>query len=168
MPRTRAKGSRHGLHRLMVAVKTKDLRALDRRCAGAKALLQWKGELLEALGGPDAISPQRAALVDAAVRGKLFLDAVDAWLLQQGSLVNGRRKSILPALAQRQSLADGLLRVLTTLGLDRVERDGGRLPESWVERVQPRDPDDPGKAGDGAAVPTANGTATEGRGVTQQ
>jgi hypothetical protein len=117
------KRSRHGLHRLMVAVKAQDLRALDKRCAGAKALMQWKAELISDLGGEANLSSQKRVLVDAAVRSKLFLDSLDGWLLQQRSLVNARKKSILPALGQRQTLVDGLVRILSLLGLDRVQKD---------------------------------------------
>lgn len=133
---TKEKRSRHGLHRLMVAVKAQDLRALDRRCAGSKALLQWRAELITDLGGETNLSSQKRALVDAAARAKLFIDSLDGWLLQQPRLVNARKKSILPALSQRQTLVDGLVRILTLLGLERVEKDAGALPPEWVERVE--------------------------------
>ena len=58
------------------------------------------------------------AVVDAAVRTKLFLDHVDAHLMEQRALTtrNGRLK---PLLEQRQRLAEGLLRLLTAVGLER-------------------------------------------------
>jgi hypothetical protein len=137
MPKARKSDSRHGFHRLVVAIKTKDLRALDRRCAGAKALMQWKNELVSALGGADAISPQKAVLVDAIVRGKLFIDNIDVFLLEQKSLVNRRSKKAIPLLAQRQTLVDGLLRLLTAIGLDRIAKNSGGIPESWITKVLP-------------------------------
>ena len=117
---SKEKRSRHGLNRLMVAIKTRDLRALDRRCAGSKALMEWKADLLRDLGGESNLSVQKRTLADAAVRSKLFIDSIDVWLLQQRSLVNARKKSILPALAQRQTLLDGLLRIFEKLGLERL------------------------------------------------
>lgn len=91
----------------MVAIKTRDLGALDRRCVGYKALMEWRSELLAALGGP-GISPQKMTLLDAAVRSRLFLDNLDMWLLSQRSVVNAKRKAVLPALLQRNTLVDSL------------------------------------------------------------
>jgi hypothetical protein len=52
---------------------------------------------------------------DLAGRSKLILDGIDAWLLTQPSLVNARKRSLLPAVLQRQTLADGLARYLGQL-----------------------------------------------------
>ena len=59
----------------------------------------------------------------------LFLDHLDAWLSEQRSLVNHRSRSVLPALVQRQSLADHLARLLDRLGLDRVPQKVVSLDE---------------------------------------
>jgi len=40
---------------------------------------------------------------------------VDAWLFQQPRLINARAKTVLPVLAQRQALADHLIRLLDRL-----------------------------------------------------
>ena len=42
-----------------------------------------------------------------------------AWLLTQPTLINKRKKSLLPVVLQRQTLADGLARYLAQLGLER-------------------------------------------------
>jgi hypothetical protein len=60
------------------------------------------------------------ARADLAVRTKLLLDSVDAWLLAQPSLIDKRRRSVYLVLQQRQVLADGLARYLGTLGLARA------------------------------------------------
>jgi hypothetical protein len=75
--------------------------------------------LIEDLGGPDEISTQRSALIDLAVKSKLLLDSIDAWLLTQPSLVNARKRTLIPVVLQRQTLADGLARYLSQLGLER-------------------------------------------------
>jgi hypothetical protein len=133
---TENKTSRHGLRAAKVAIRTRDVGALDKRTAGAKALMKWKRELIADLGSEANLSSQKRALVDAAVRTKLFIDSLDGWLLGQRSLVNGRKKAILPALAQRQTLFDGLVRVLSLLGLERAERDTGALSSDWIETVK--------------------------------
>ena len=123
------KRNRHGQRALMVAIKTRDLRALDRRCVGFKALMEWKSELVTALGGPENVSPQKMSLLDLIVRSKLYLDNLDAWLLTQRSLVNGRKRAVLPALMQRQTLVDGLARLLSQIGLERQARPVPKLDE---------------------------------------
>ena len=64
------------------------------------------------------MSAAQLALVEVAVRTRLYVDHVDAVLLGCESLViRGRR--LLPLVEQRQRLADGLARVLGQLGLER-------------------------------------------------
>ena len=112
--------SRHGLNSTMARVKLRGFRAIDRRTAGAREVMAFRREVASALGGEDHLSPQRRKLIDMAARAALFLDHLDGWLTQQTSLVNHRTRSVLPALVQRQSLADHLARLLDKLGLDRV------------------------------------------------
>jgi hypothetical protein len=40
------------------------------------------------------------------VKTKLFLDSIDAWMFAQKSLVNAKRKSVLPVVTQRQRMTD--------------------------------------------------------------
>lgn len=118
---TAAVRSRHGLKALKARVTVRGMASVDMRSAAAQALFAWRGELLNALGGPEHVSPQKAALIETCVRTRLYIDHVDAFLLAQNSLVNRKRKSVLPILRERTQLCDSLTRTLTTLGLDRVE-----------------------------------------------
>ncbi len=43
-----------------------------------------------------SVSTQELALVEEAVKTRLILDSVDAWLLTQPTLINKRAKSLLP------------------------------------------------------------------------
>lgn len=118
----------HGLH----ALKARSWRQIDRRSAGFRAVMQWKNELLRDLGGAESVSAQQMALLELIVRSRLFLDHVDCWLLEQASLaslVNKRRKSIIPALKERQALVDSLARLLGQLGLKRVAKSIPALAE---------------------------------------
>ncbi len=139
--------SRHGITRLKAAVRRLGPRVIDRRTTLGKALAQWRADLIQDLGGPDAVSTQRAALVDLAVRSKLILDSLDAWLLSQPSLVNKRTRSVLPIVRERQALADGLARYLQVLGLDRVERPPLDLGQYLQRRASASVPHEP-TAGD--------------------
>ncbi len=109
----------HGQYTLKRAVKELGSRSIDRRTSLGKALYAWRDELITDLGGADAVSTQQMALIDLCVRTKLLLDSLDAWLLQQRSLVNSRKRSVIPALISRTQLSDSLARYLGTLGLQR-------------------------------------------------
>lgn len=71
---------------------------------------------LKNLGGKDAISTQQEALIDLACKSKLLLDSVDTWLLSQPSLINKRKRTLLPVVLQRQTLADGLAAISASWG----------------------------------------------------
>ena len=109
--------SKHGLTTLKRAVNGLGNRALDKRTATAKALVKWRNDLIADLGGD--VSTQQGAIIDLAVKSKLILDSIDTWLLVQPSLVNARKRSLLPVVKERQALADGLARYLSQLGLRR-------------------------------------------------
>ena len=109
---------KHGLTVLERAVNTLGNRVIDRRTTTGRALAKWRADLIQELGGD--VSTQQSALVDLCVRSKLLIDSIDAWLLVQPSLVNARKKSLLPVVKERQALADGLARYLAQLGLQRV------------------------------------------------
>ena len=133
-PRERRAYSRHGLVKLRAAVRTLGPRVLDRRTTLGKQLAAWRADLVRDLGG--AVSTQQAAVIDLAVRTKLLLDSIDAWLLVQPSLVNARKKALLPAVRERQALADALARYMNTLGLERKARDVPSLANYLAERAR--------------------------------
>lgn len=121
-PKGNGNAYKHGLYTMKRAVIERGLRAIDGRSATGRALMQWRADLVRDLGGQEAVSTQQRALVDLAVKSKLLLDSVDAWLLIQPSLVNRRKKSLLPVVRERQQLADGLARYLGQLGLEKKIR----------------------------------------------
>ena len=130
--------SRHGLNALKVRVKVQGWHAIDRRTVAGQALLAWRNELLADLGGEDVVSAQEMALVDMAVRTRLYVDSLDAWIMEQESLVNRKRKSVLPVLRERQQLVDSLARILGQLGLQRRAKSVPTLPEYLAETYSRR------------------------------
>ena len=124
-PATQRKSCReyriHGHYMLKRAVMSLGHRAIDGRTETGKALAKWRADLIRDLGG-DA-STQELALVDLAVKSKLLLDSIDTWLLTQPTLINKRKKSVLPVVRERQQLADGLARYLTMLGVERRSKE---------------------------------------------
>jgi hypothetical protein len=90
------------------------LAAIDRRTVAARALLDWRRELLTDRGGEAQVSAAQRALVELVVRTRLYVDHVDAHLMVMRSLVT-RRGRVKPIVEQRQRLA----RTLGQLGLER-------------------------------------------------
>jgi hypothetical protein len=115
--------SRHGLRALKGRLLVRGLNAIDQRSAAAKALSAWRVGILASLGGESNLSAMELTLVEQACRNRLILDSVDAWLLSQPSLVNRKRKTLLPVIAQRMQIDAALTRTLTTLGLNRREKE---------------------------------------------
>ena len=125
--------TRHGLHALKARVMVRGLQAIDGRTAAAQHLVAFRRELLDDLGGERAVSAAQLALVEVATRTRLYLDHVDAVLLERESLVvRGRR--LLPLVEQRGRLASSLLEVLSKLGLERRQRPAPSLEQYVAER----------------------------------
>jgi hypothetical protein len=111
--------TKHGLTTLKKAVRVLGGRAIDRRTSIGRALEDWRHSLLSDLGGIDQTSAQQRQIVDLALKTKLLLDSIDGWLVKQPSLVNHRKRALLPVVVQRQSIADALARYMGQLGLER-------------------------------------------------
>jgi hypothetical protein len=138
-PRAYAK---HGLIPLKRAVGVLGSRTIDRRTAIGKALAAWRTELLADLGGIENVTTQELALVEEAVKTKLILDSIDAWLLSQPSLINKRTRSVLPVVRDRQALVATLRGLLGDLGLGRRTRAIPALGEYLAQRAtEPLVPD---------------------------
>jgi hypothetical protein len=131
--------SRHGLNAVKTRVALRGWAAIDMRTVAAREMLSFRDELVAALGGDAELSPQRRKLVDLAARASLFLDHIDAWLVEQQALVNRRSRSVLPVLLQRQTLAEHLARLLDRLGLDRSPRQVQTLNEYIVKKYGAKD-----------------------------
>jgi hypothetical protein len=120
-------------------------RAIDRRTSVGKALAQWQAELVADLGGRATISTQEKALVDLCVTTKLMLDSIDHWLLKQPSLVNARKRTLLPVVLQRTTLANALSQYLGQLGLTRRAKPTATLADYLAGKdtaVSTHPPDD--------------------------
>jgi len=108
---------KHGLTTLRRTVEALGGRLLDGRTTLAKQLAAWRADLVRDLGGD--VSTQQLAIIDLATKTKLMLDSIDAWMLAQRSLINARKRALIPVVRERQALADALARYLGQLGLER-------------------------------------------------
>lgn len=102
-----ANALRHGLHS----------RRLEQNDSAAALVREWQDDVRAALGGE--LTPQQDALLEVASRTWLMLTSVDAWLLEQPTLVNERRRELLPVVRERSSLVRNLRELLGDLGLKR-------------------------------------------------
>ena len=129
--------SRHGLAAVKARVQLRGLDGIDKRTAAAQDLARFKEDLLTDLGGSENISTQELALVDLACRARLFLNHIDAWLMEQESLVNKKRRAVLPVLRERQQIAQHLAALLQQLGLQRRQKAVPSLQQYLETRTQP-------------------------------
>src|SRR5262245_25095470 len=127
---------KHGLNTLKRAAKELGERAIDGRTSVGKTLRQSRVDLIEDLGGPHVASTQQLAIVDLAVKTKLLVDSIDAWLFAQPTLVNSRRRTLFPVVLQRQQLADSLAKYLNQLGLERRNSKAPDLHDYLEARSQ--------------------------------
>jgi hypothetical protein len=117
---TRRPNLKHGAYTLQKAVTVLGSRALPpKSTALGRELRAWRDSLIADLGGEETITTQQRALVDLAVRSKLLVDSVDAYVLGMDSPVNKRRRCLHPVVRERQALADSLARYMGQLGLER-------------------------------------------------
>lgn len=144
-PRPKRAYAKSGTFTLKAAVSRLGARAIDRRTTLGRELDTWRADLVADLGGSAAISTQVRALVDLAVRTKLLLDSVDAWLLTQKTLVIKRRqvdgkgwdKGLLSVVRERMTLATHLQSVLKDLGLERRTAKAPSL-DDYLRRAKDR------------------------------
>jgi hypothetical protein len=124
---------RTGLRALRSRVKVRGFAAIDKRTSAARGLLAWRQQLVQDLGGEDSISAAQRTLIDDASRRRLYLDHLDAYLMELSSLIT-RRGAVKPVLLVRERLADGLRGVLCVLGLERRARKVPDLRE-YLEKT---------------------------------
>jgi hypothetical protein len=116
-----AKGKSSGLAEMRKKVNARGMEAVDQRRTAARAVRTWRAELLQDLGGEADVSTQRRTIIELCARTRLYIEHIDAWLIEQGGdgLVNKRKGALRSAVVQRQSLVDSLARLLGQLGLER-------------------------------------------------
>jgi len=129
---------------------------IDGRSRVAHALDEFRDELLNDLGGAEAVSQQQRVIVDLAVRTHLMVQSVDNYLLSLGSLVNRRKRALWPVVRERAALADSLAKYMTMLGLEKRKPPAKPLREFLAERSA--SPDAPSPDED---APPAEASANE-------
>ncbi len=75
---------------------------MDRRTGVGKAPADWRESLIADLGGQDAVTTRHLAMVDMAVRTKLLVDSVDAYVLAMPSAASKRSRCLYPGVKERR------------------------------------------------------------------
>jgi hypothetical protein len=102
---------------------------LDKLGPVGVALREWRSEMIEALGGESAISPQQRALIELATRTHLLIESIDRFVFSMPSPVNRRQRKLYAVVEQRQRLVDSMARLLGQLGLARLPKPTPSLRE---------------------------------------
>ncbi len=124
---------KHGLHSMKRTIKELGTRAIDGRSKVGRALMEWRAEIIADLGGPEAVTTAQEQVIELAVRTKLMLDSIDAYVLENGRLVNKKKRCLFPVVKERQQLADGLARYLNLIGLERRSKPVQSLTQYLAE-----------------------------------
>jgi hypothetical protein len=83
----------------------------------------WRLELIEDLGGRERVGAAARAVIDAATSTWILLNAIDTALfkfVEEGKLIDEKRRQAAPLLSDRHQTARTLLRLLSGLGLRKV------------------------------------------------
>lgn len=69
--------------------------------------IAWRAELVAHLGGAEAVSAQQRGVIELPARTKLYLDSIDAWIMEQPSLVVAKRRAMMLIPARPEADEDG-------------------------------------------------------------
>jgi hypothetical protein len=111
-----------------------------------RGVREWRRELLDDLGGPQAVTAAQRALVDTAIGSQILLQTVDRYLFDLASrngVVNKRSRRVFQVVGDRMRIAEGLVRQLQALGLERRPRKGRDLSQYVSERYGAPAPEHP-------------------------
>jgi hypothetical protein len=115
--------------------------ALDGRSSAARAIARWKAEVAADLG--DDLSTAERTLLEAAAGDVALLVVADAWLKENaGQVVNRRRRTFVPLVAERLRVASHLAELLKILGTKRrpPQVDALTRLRTWKARELPAAP----------------------------
>lgn len=110
----------HGAAAMRRTLRSLTTRRLDGRSALARAVREWKATIRADLGGD--LTKAQETILELAAQQWVQVSSLDDWLARQPSLVNARKRAVIPVLLQRAQLADSLGRALERLGLARRVR----------------------------------------------
>jgi len=135
----RRRYDKHGLSKLRRSVTNLTTRRLDGRSALAVAVRRWKEDVRRDLGGD--LTRAQESVLELAAQAWVIVSSLDDWIARQPSLVNARKKTLLPVVAQRMQIAEGLARHLERLGLERQAKPVETLENYLARKAEEEDAD---------------------------
>jgi hypothetical protein len=143
-PKGNTNGATHGLQLLKRSVRKLGTRATDGRTRLARTLLDLRAGIVADLGGQEQLSRAQQILIDDVARLTLWIDSIDGWLLTLPSIVNKKKRTLVPVVAQRTALVETRARLLQALGLERRAKRVPSLAEQLRALESPGEPPDLG------------------------
>jgi len=105
------------------------------------AARQWRENVISDLGGRDALTTTKHALVNATLGSWLLLSTIDGYLFElagKTGVVNRRTRSVFAVVEQRARIADAFARQLQMIGLDRVTAPAQTLDQYVASKYGPK------------------------------
>ena len=103
----------HGFKPLRRALKKLGTERLDQRTDMAREAKKWKDAMTAELGG--TLSVRQSTVLEMAAQCWLQVKRLDAWLGNQTSLAQHKKRTVVPVLIERDRLAQRLERTLHEL-----------------------------------------------------
>jgi hypothetical protein len=98
-------------------LRTVKLNTIDQRSQVAVALRRIQDELTAQIGGPDAVTPALALLIEQAAIKAVIVKAVGEYILKQDCPVH--RDALVPVALQHDTMQKTLAVLLDKIGLER-------------------------------------------------
>ncbi len=114
--------TRHGLNALKRRVKVRGTEAIDKRTTAGKNLIASRNGLIRDCGGEAQVDTMQRILIQNSSVKQVCVSHLSAYLLEQPSLVDKRRKTVIPAVLQLKELMDSMARDLQLLNQTRGEK----------------------------------------------
>jgi hypothetical protein len=115
---------KHGLTQAKTALQRYGARAIDGRTKAGRELAQWTQQLVDDLGGHDQITEMQRTVIELAARTRYLLNGIDAWLIDQPSLISKSKRKLFDVVKERQRLSDAVAGYMAQLGLERRQPKG--------------------------------------------
>lgn len=144
---------------------------LDGRTRVAKALAELRRDMIEELGGPEALTPQLEQLIGYIVHDQLVLGSLDAFVVSMvasGKVIDRDkhgRLSVAPFLRERFYFADSATRRLQALGIERRPKPKedliGYMAAKYSEQREAETQDEPAEVVDETTAAPVDDAAAE-------
>lgn len=112
----------HGHYVRKTALLALGFDGIDRRTHHGKEFASRREAVFVDLGGRESLSQIQHDLIERYMRMCVLIDSLDSWLFAQKSIVNKRKKCLIPIVRERAALEDTALRLASALGLERKAR----------------------------------------------